>query len=263
MRDINFSCYQIVIDNYRNLEFNDLKKVKMNSSIFHTNDDTAYDLTFDYIPPDKYFWVYTKYGRANPCPSAILDTNLSKYTENTRTKEKIEMGSQIFGLYDFQNKVFYLSNSQHRNTLQYLLSQEFGLNFYIKSIFVDIEEYQKIIKNLKSIKFTSFHNLFTYKNQLNTALVDLLGNNQPIDFTLEINCGYTGENKIPIIRNLKKMYDNKEIKELVIKGENEEKFEQIFKAGVLNKKLTIYADRNSEGLFDPQEIQGLLLNKIE
>ncbi len=128
---------------------------------------------------------------------------------------------------------------------------------------IDIEEFQRKIKNIKSLKFTSMDNLFSDSNLLSKAFKDYAGYNTDVDFTVEIKSKTPDLlDNIDVIRKIKRAIINQQISDLTIIGTDEKDFEQIFNQGTFNKVITIYMNENDEGLINPQNILSALLEKV-
>lgn len=265
MKDIIFSNYRIVVQNgYENrlLSVEDFKDIQMPNNSIKKHSNSVYDLTIDLLE-DNYLWIYATHGNPNPCPNKVLDKNQSKYKANDRTPNLVEMRHQFFSLFDFTNNILYISDSKKKKFIEKLLKELLNIGLSINTIFVDLDDFDKKIKELKSIKFTSMSNLFTADSKLNNAFIDLLGLGANIDFTIDIDCKNKPLHKGNILQNLKNRLTNKQFKDLIIIGKNEGQFEQIFNAGTFNKKIIISAVENDEKMVDDEIVKMSLLEKIK
>ena len=265
MTDINFSNLRIIVQdgyNNRHLIADDLKPLQELSNFKSEYKSLVYDI-FVSVIDDEYLWLYAKYGNPNPCPNQVLDKQNYQYKQNTRTANLVEMRHQFFMLLNIRNNILYLSNINKRAFLENILREKLNIGISINTIFVDLSEFDSKIKELKTIKFTSYDNLFTQHSKLNDAFKDMLGYGANIDFKIEINCENKPLDKGYIIKNLKNRLDNQEVRDLVIIGENDDQFEQIFNAGTFNKKISISISENEENLFDENEVLNALLGKIK
>lgn len=265
MAEITFSNYRILVCSgidYIPLNINNLCKIKFPDNFIYEYNDLVYDISLDLIE-NNYLWFYAKYGNPNPCPIKVLDKNQKEYTDNNRTPNQVEMRHQFFALLDFKQNVLYISNSTKKKFYEQLLKQKINLDVSIRPIFVDLDEFDKKIKELKSVKFTSLDNLFTANSELKNAFIDYLGYDANIDFTIELDCKNKPLNKSKLIQRLKGISNRQEVKDLVIIGENDEQFEQVFNAGSFNKKITIFITENQEKQFDEIEVKTRIMETLK
>lgn len=263
--DITFSTFRIVVQNgidNRTLTIDDFKQVEFPSNFTTENNGLVYDCSMSLID-NSYLWIYSKFGNPNPCPNQVFDKNKSQYQNNTRTPNLVEMRKQLFVLFDFDNNMLYLNISNKRKFVEEMLKTKLDLGITISSIYTDLNDFDKKIKDLSLIKFTSQDNLFTANSTLNNAFRDLLGYGANIDFTIEINCKNKPLEKGSIINNLKNRLTNQEVKNLILIGENENKFEQIFNSGTFSKKISFLVKENDEKLMEEIEVRQQLLEKIK
>lgn len=264
MVDIKFSNFRIVVqEDYdtRLLSLDDLESFISLGNFKKEYKDIVYDISVE-IHEENYLWLTAKYGNPNPCPSQVLDKENFEYRTNTRTSNLVEMRHQLFMLFDISNNILYLSNQQKKSFIESLLREYLNLGISITSIFVDLDDFDSKIKELKTIKFASTDNLFNSNSTLNSAFKDLLGYGANIDFEITINCKNKPLEKGSILNNLKSRLQNQEVRNLYIVGENDEKFEQVFNAGTFNKKISIKVDENTENLIDEGDVLDTLLRKI-
>lgn len=173
------------------------------------------------------------------------------------------MKHQFFMLFDIDNNILYLSNNRKRAFIEDFLKEKLNVGICISTIFIDLDEFSTKIKELKTIKFSSQDNLFNSNSSLNNAFKDLLGYGANIDFKIEINCTNKPLDKGSILNNLKSRLTNQEVKNLIITGQNENNFEQVFNTGTFNKKITINVSENEEKLINDQEVLNIILEKIQ
>lgn len=265
MAEFIFSNFKILVQegcNNRLLTPKDITPLIEEGNFKIEHRDIVYDITSSFVE-EKYLWLTFKYGNPNPCPSQVLDKNNFEYQNNTRTSNLVEMRHQFFLLYDFESDIVYLSQPKKKSFIEELLKEKLNLGITLGTIFLDIDVFESKIKKLKSIKFTSHDNLFNLNSALNNAFKDLLGYGANIDFKIEINCKNKPLDKGSIITNLKNRVNNQEVRDLVIIGENENNFEQIFNSGTFNKKIAININVNNENLVDEATILNILLDRIK
>ncbi len=208
--EINFSNFRIVVqDGFDNrlLKKDDIKTLLEETNFKEEYKGIVYDIYVSLVN-DKYLWITSKYGNPNPCPSQVLDKDSFEYKDNTRTSNLVEMRNQFFTLFDFENNILYLSNNKKKKFVEEFLKNKLNLGISINTLFVDIEEFNTKIKEIRTIRFTSQDNLFNQNSSLNNAFKDLLGYGSNIDFKIEINCIDKPLDKGCIIQNLKNRFIN-------------------------------------------------------
>jgi hypothetical protein len=212
---------------------------------------------------DDYIWICVDYGSSNPRRDTLVDINTLDQTENKRESTQAELIKQSFFLYSFKTNLLYLSNSKHISMFTKVLKEKLGIDITIKSIYKTKEEFLKIIKEVDKISFSNYENLFSQNSRERKALVDLTGTDAPESFSIEAK--YKKQNLKDIFPFLQKLFIGQSVSKLsnlIISGLDETGFQAIYNSETFTNKLSISANKTSEGLFDNEIIKKLLLGTI-
>lgn len=266
MKKITFSSLHIVEElvkqGQRYVEITKETFTDIKSSDFSlTIDNTYYQISL--VNHDEYIWFSINYGKPMPRDSNLTDIDSGEKRSNPRQTNEAELKEQFFALYKYDDKFFYISNLNKISILKSILKDKLNKDFLIKKVFIDFEEFINIIKEVKSISFTEALNLFNRDSKKRQALKDLTGTGAPEKFTLKAR--YTSGsliNLIPFLRDSNKGKENGELKSLIIKGEDESGFPQIFSHENFTKKIEFYAKINNEGQYEVEFIEQKLLSII-
>lgn len=247
----------------RNIEMKDFDKIETFFSTKYSFEDLIYDIFINKIE-NNYIWFYATYGNPNPCPKNLYDTSKDEYLDNSRTKNQVEMRNQLFALYDFQNKIFYCSNSKKKGFFENLLKKLLNLEIKIHNIYINIDEFEKRIAKLSSITFSSTDNFLTQNSKLKNTFKDYLNLDADIDFKIEINAKHGSfANFTNIFKRLKDAKNQLELENLSLVGKNDNEFEEVFNDGSFIKKFEQYFKENDEGLISSDDVQLYLINRIK
>ncbi len=243
-----------------------LKPVFDQSNDNFSLNDTHYLITKTTIE-EEYFWLYAKYGSSTPYSSTVFNTQSKKEEGNPRAIIEVETHRQLFGLYSVANQTLYLSNKKKKIFFQKYLESKLNRDVSIKAFFKDVDEFIDQIKSVEKVKFVAKRNLFSSKGEIMRIFPspeDVYGLGMPEEFSLEA----TFKNQRPtdvFKRQLKKMVqwkDSYEADSLLCVGLDDQNFETIFNADSFIQKISMAAVKDSQGMYDPEEIKRGLISKI-
>lgn len=247
-------------------QHNDFLFFQTESDFCHSRSDTSAYHTIHTELTNNYFWLYSNYGHKNPRPRQVVNTTNGLSHENLRTAEEIEPTGQLFALYNFNNRILYISNAQRKGVISDFLKDKLGVeHLIIKNIFIDREQFINRLNLLDKIRFTSRErNLFSSTNSISGALMDNYGMEEPEKFTIY------AEYKIPMTDRLKRTlatlneHKNRgDIQSLVIIGRDDQGIEQVFNEEAFTQRVSISISENEEGLYDPEQVKNKLLEKLD
>lgn len=180
---------------------------------------------------------------------------------NKREDDEVELTSQLFILYHYENKVLYISNIRKMKFINDVLSQKLNKKFLVKKYFKTREEFIQSIKTITEITFTDVANLFN-DNQERNALIDLTGTGAPEKF--KITAKYPKNIAGKLIGFINKKFEKvgTNYSSLIIKGTDESDFDFVYNQESFVKKIEISCNRNNLGKFMADEVKKELLNKI-
>jgi len=210
-----------------------------------------------------YIWFYFKFGNPIPRDENLTNIDTGEKKENPREDIEAELLKQLFCLYHYSQKKLYLSNANKQNLLKAVVDEKLESNFIIKSIFKTKEEFIALLKTVNEISFTEVRNLFNENSKERQALIDLTGTDAPDDFTIKAKYS---KNKI---RNfLNHLFETKSkpdssLKDLIIRGTDENNFSVIFNNDTFSRKVIIQSEKDENATFNPESIKNELLKGIK
>lgn len=207
---------------------------------------------------DDYIWFSIDYGNPLPKDENLTNIETGEKHENNRADDEVELTSQLFALYDFKTRVFYISNLLKQKFFEEILYAKLKRTICLKKLLKDRKDFIDIFKEIKEIKFTDVNNLFN-NNEQRQALVDLTGIDAPNTFT--ITAEYKNNQNVKDFINKLFNSENYQPSSLVIKGIDENDFDFIYNKENFVKKIAVNSMRNKYGKFDGENIKNEL-NKI-
>jgi len=218
---------------------------------------------------DKYFWLYAKYGKAYPHSPTVFNTKKEKEEENPRTTNQIETNDQLFVLYNINSHTLFISNVQKKSWLQNYLKKKLERDVIIKNFYKNKNEFMGIIKSIEKVKFVAKRNLFTSSDNSELMKIfpspkDIFGLGEPEECSLEAK--FKKVKLTPAFEAaFTKMQDwvkNYEADSLLCVGYDDKNMETVFNMGSFIQKINIDTQKDEQGLFNPENVQKALLEKI-
>jgi chaperonin cofactor prefoldin len=262
MANLSFSILQIIQENKKKGEryisptVDTFKDIDTNFNILI--DDTYYEVFIE--KKDNYIWFELDFNKPNPRDEHLTNIKTGEKRENDREKEETELIHQFFCLYNFKNNLFYISNSRKQNVIKTILNQKTTYNFLFNTIKKTKEEFIELLDEVTEITFTEAGHLFNQDSKKRQALQDLTGTDSPTNFT--INATYDKPKIIPFIKSLFREKENNLFKDLIIKGQDTNKFEVIFNNDTFSRKVEIIASKDENGKFIPDSVKKNLLEVV-
>lgn len=257
MSNLTFSAFQLIIDEkVPNIgEFSEYKEEQYDTK------DNIYRITTQKID-GTYYWIYMEYGGELPYGDKVYDKEKSEILNNPRTISQAELNKQLFCLYDFESKTFYISDGRKKSFLEEYFKHKLSKNILIKRFFKSPQEFVDYVQTIESISFTSKHNLFSINNDIFGDSKDVFGLGQPENFKMDIS--YNGrkvtENFKANFFNLLSKKDNSEIQSLVCIGKDDNKVEAIFDISSFTQTVPLNLKKDKLGRYDQNVAQQNLLN---
>ncbi len=214
---------------------------------------------------DRFYWLYSNFGRVMPHRDIVIDTETSEELENPRTVNQVEPNNQFFAIYDFAQSSLYISNLHKKSFLKYYLEQYASdLEVIIKNSYRTIEQFLDTINSVETIKFTGEKNLFSSGGDLMEPLKNIFGYGEPEDFSIEANYRTPLRDKLRQgILNLAGKQTDGRLKTLVCIGKDDSGFEAIFNTNSFVSKLSIPAQKDEQDLFLPEEVREQSIIKLK
>ena len=210
---------------------------------------------------EEYIWFDANFGSPNPRDEMLTNINNGNKKSNPREKIEAELLKQVFCLYHFSKQTLYLSNVKKKKFVEVILKDNTGLDFKVKSFFKTKNEFIELLKSVNEISFTEVQNLFHKNSPERQALIDLTGTDSPDDFT--ITTKYSKANVISgFLNKLFNGWTNNSLKDLIIRGTDEDNFSIIFNNDTFTKKIDVPSSKGPNGKFNSKSVKSSLLQEL-
>ena len=212
-----------------------------------------------------YVFLVIESGKLEPRDTTVTDYYTNQKRENPKSETELEFLKQFFVLFDLDNNLLYFSDVRHRNLLEKILKDTIGVEFSIKGLYEDKEEFFKILSSVDEIQFTSKDDIFSTLSQKRGALYDLFETDGLEDLTLNVKLSSMKINKIKtFLRRILKESENHQLSSILIRGNDDAGFEHVFNRGTFIKKISINVEKQqATGKFLGSEVKDILLKEIE
>ncbi|MBR1980701.1 hypothetical protein, partial [Candidatus Proelusimicrobium excrementi] len=216
------------------------------------------------IKTQDYLWIDFQYGNTYPRPNEIVDENTLKKRPNPRTPSQFEPNKQLFVLIKFDESTLYISDSKKKKFITDLLIEKIQHDISIKAFYKTVEEFYEQVNKISTICFTSVkRNLFSSKGTIQNALMDNYGMEEPEEFSIQAKFNISIGTKIKnVVNKLLNERSTGKLKKIIIQGLDDQGFSHVFNEGNFINKIEIFADKNSEGLYNYLDIKDKLWDKI-
>ena len=263
---IEFSTWHLVIGDKRP-SAEGLKQVYDIAKENYTDKDTYY-LISNENQNDKFFWLYTRYGKSLPYSNTVYNTKVESVENNPRSTHQIEPYRQFFALYCIQTQTLYLSSSKKKSWFEGYLNTKLNQDVVIKAFYNNVDEFIQKIKSVEKVKLVVKRNLISSDVEFMEIIAnpkDFYGLGIPNDFTLEANFTNAKLTKaFTSILNKMVIWKNRnEADSLLCIGRDDKNFETIFKADSFIQKINVEANKDDQGLYNPSNVKQALIKKIE
>ncbi|RBQ32789.1 hypothetical protein CRU92_03480 [Arcobacter sp. FW59] len=210
---------------------------------------------------NDYIWFSFDFGKPNPRDNQLTDIITGEKRENDRELTEAELIQQFFCLYCFKRNLLYISNSKKKNTLSIVFKEKMNQKFSFKTIQKTKDEFISILEGVNEITFTETKHLFSFDSKKREALKDLTGIDSPNEFT--ISAKYTKSNElVDFIKELFLEKKNNTLKDLIIRGNDEDNFEIIFNNDSFSRKIEIQINKDENGKYLNDEVKNNLLKEL-
>jgi hypothetical protein len=233
-------------------------------STFHTLIDNVY-YEVNAEKDDAFLWVNFEYGKPEPIDEKLTNVNTGEKRENEREDYEAELLEQLFVLYDFRNKILFLSNIRKEKLFEKVLQNKLNKQFIVERLYKNREDFISTLKQIDQISFTEARNIFNLDSKKRQALIDLTGTDAPEKFTLSVEYGVKRDflDLVEFVKELMDSKQNSQLKELVIRGVAENDFEFVFNVDSFVEKITVECEKETSGKFNPEKVKMNLLARIQ
>ena len=198
-----------------------------------------------------YVFLVIESGKLEPRDTTVTDYYTNQKRENPKSETELEFLKQFFVLFDLDNNLLYFSDV-------------IGVEFSIKGLYEDKEEFFKILSSVDEIQFTSKDDIFSTLSQKRGALYDLFETDGLEDLTLNVKLSSMKINKIKtFLRRILKESENHQLSSILIRGNDDAGFEHVFNRDTFIKKISINVEKQqATGKFLGLEVKDILLKEI-
>jgi len=233
--------------------FNDLE-----NNFSHIKDGSFYEINVK--KQEDYIFFSFKFGHPEPRDENLTNIKTGDKIPNKRTKEEAELNNQVFFLFHYGKNFLYTSNSQKKSLLESILKEKLKIDFKIKDMFKNEEDFINTLSECNSISFTHIDNLFSNDSTKKQALIDLTGTDAPEEF--KVIAKYKKSKIAEFIRNICQAKRDKKINSLTICGIDEEGFETVYNADTFRQKIKISCKKDDNGNFIGDDVCDTLLKEV-
>lgn len=229
-----------------------------NNFTYSGRDGSFYDVSVK--KRDNYIFFVFKFGNPEPRDENLTNIKTGDKTPNKRTIEEAELNKQAFFLFHYEQGFLYASSFQKRSVFVSLLKERLQIDFKVKSMFMNEQDFINILSECNSISFTHINNLFSSDSPQKQALVDLTGTDAPEEF--KIIAKYKPSKIVAFIKNICKAKRDNKISSLTICGIDEDGFDTIYNADTFRQKIKVSCKKDGSGYFIADSVCDKLLREI-
>lgn len=230
----------------------------------HEHDDNWYKISKSFIK-DRFLWLYFEYENAKIYNDSVLDGQTDMSEKNPRKRTQVELKKQLFVCYDLKSKRLYINNLKKRSLIEYYIKKSLNCNeVNIKNIYKSLEEFEKSIETVKSLRFIQERNVVNSgKDTIFSRQINVLGLDMPNQLSIELGYGNRKLRDIKSILNkLKKGIELGSFSNVLVVGETDKKIEESFDFSSIIKYIEMKASKKDNGMYDENVIKEELLNKL-
>lgn len=259
---MKFKTFQLIIGTDHPTHEDLLKVVEYGPPVFrHRAELFEIEKSFD---QDRFFWISCRFDNAEAYSDHVWNSEREEFEENPRTKSQVECRKQLFICFDSCNNLLYMSDMYKRPFLKRYLNHILQKDVAIKNVIHSIEDFQEIVRTLKSATFIQMNNIMNQVPQsIFKQTANIYGLDAPTKLILKVDYGNS-----PIgvartaIQNYKQKLDSSEFERVVLIGEDDSGLEHSFDFSSVIQSLDLQLEKDENGHFDSSEVKRLLLNMI-
>lgn len=150
-KELSFSSQQLLVDNKPPI-FDDFKNFEKSFTPSDTIEGEFYH-TISTELTEQYFWLYSMYGKAIPCPKKVYNIKNESREDNPRQHNQIEQDNQFFLLYSFSTQILYISNTRMKKFIETLFKDIIKKKFVLKMYLKILKNFARRLSLLKKLIF--------------------------------------------------------------------------------------------------------------
>ena len=257
---MKFKMFQLLIDD-KDPTLSDLETIlKIGPSYVKDYYSDWYKIEMELIG-ERYLWFYIQHENAKLYSDTVLDGETDTEEDNPRSKNQVELKHQFFACYDLAEKHFYLSNYDKKGFVQYYIGYSIGRDVSIKNIYASLEEFQKSITTIESVKFVQHDSLYNRTpDSMFTKTSDLLGFGVPKKLKMQVDYGVSMSGIVKNkLQELKQKYDGNQFEHIVVIGKDDLDIEQSYDFSTVLELMEIDVVKNENGRYDNANVKSEFL----
>ncbi len=214
----------------------------------------------------EFFFISVEYGKTLPRRDKVVNTQGIE-RDNERKEDEAELQDQLFCLFNFieDSSYVYISSQNGKGLIKNIIKNKFGIDINIRHTYGNIEEFTKKLSICEEISFTFAEDLLSLNSSIKNGLQDLTGVSSPKKF--KIIAKYSTKNSltgiVKFINNMYAEYKDYNLKSLIVRGKDEDKFETIYNSETFSKKIKNILDKNGEGVYNFDDVYSQLLKEVK
>lgn len=261
-KEVKFTTYQLLVDeSYAEAKLFEKINEAWNQD-YEDEKGTIHNVRCAF-KEGRFFTFYDNYGSPNPRPELIYDKQTKTKIINPRANYQAELKSQLFCLYDTQNKILYFNNSKKNVFIQKYLQNILSQEVIIKRIFKNIDDFVNTLKTIDKIKFIAHRNIFANTVNSFKGIKDIFGIEEPESFSIEAKYNISTSEQID---RLIKKFRNEQIQLpnscLTCIGKDDNGIEQVFNEDSFSKTISLMIAENNENLLNVTDVFNELIQRI-
>lgn len=215
---------------------------------------------------ERYLWMYSKSGRNMPHSNEVMNTRTQQCEDNPRSAEQAELRNQGFCLYDYVTNLLYISNGIE--FFQRILLQ-IDNRLRICNLYKTRDDFLKSLKKVSKVRFVAKEDLLTWQSDLFAASGNLFGLGTPKQLIAEFSFHYADatERFMQFLRGKGVSgCDTNALSSLIVAGLTEDGdrlIESTFNLKNLASSISVMANKDDDGMYNPEEVKESILSHIQ
>lgn len=260
---MNFKTFQLIVGS-RFLNEDDFQRIILFSKKYQYKNDIHSIKTE--ILDERFLWLYSQYEDCALYGETVINIDNNAEYKNTRKRNEVELRKQLFALYDKKNKYLYLQDISKKAFLKSYLTAALCEEVYIKNLYTSIDEFQKAIASVNSIRFVQHDQIVNRygENSIFNKTMNMLGLDFPNKLISKIELNPTPVGKLKnALNKINLMKDEGYLQEVVIVGTDDNGIEHMFDYKALIQQITIEVKKDNNHRYDDMVVLEKLLEEVK
>ena len=214
---------------------------------------------------DEFIWVFLKQGRAKPRAANVYNVATTKYEENPRSKEQVELNKQSYLIIHKNSNKCFISNLKKQEHFEEYLSSILSKKIGLSPVFKSIDEISKNLKALEEVNFVIKRDLFSSNNKsvnLFESGFEWLGLDRPDEF--HIKARFSNNSNIASAFNfIKEIVKIPSATSISCTCTDAKKISYILNIDGACRKIVIPIKRSDDGLYNDEKLVKLFAEEFK